>query len=177
MNPYGRHPRSTGIFLSLCALSIALVVGLVLGAVAVPLAGEDDIAGKMSARRVRLAESDSITIMLEPMPPKYQISGGSTLDLFSASADSVFWCGPRVPNPHSWLSRSIICRTVCDFDIVICTANGAVIDTVQFRSVESATYRIRVSESNRPVPGIYGFRFIYRGEVVDDFRIDIQDPR
>jgi len=151
-----------------CAL-VVIVFSLALSA-AVSLAGvENDSAEAMASRPVRIGEGESFSVVLTPMPAKHQLQGGAVLDLFSASADSVLWCGPRRPNPHSWLRLSVICRSICDFDVVCFPGVGAAADTVRFERVEPAMYRVVVERSGGTGPWEYGLRFLYLGEVVCEF--------
>jgi hypothetical protein len=141
------------------------------------LAAEDTVTTVKAAIKNRLAEGDSLVIALEALPDKYQIRGGEILGYFTASADSNFWCGPNKPNPYCWLSSSVICWNRCDFQIVLCSEEGATIETLDFEAVEPATYRVDVDDTNRPEPGVYVIRFLYDAEVVDEFKIHIQNPK
>lgn len=140
-------------------------------------AAENEIAQDMARSPVRRVEGPPLLVELVPMPARYQILGGELLDLFTTSADSVFRVGPSRPNPHSWLSPSVICGDLCSFQVVFGTEKGAPIDTLDFVGVKPATYRVQVGDSPRPDPGIYIFRYLYGGEVIDEFKIDIRDPR
>ena len=128
-------------------------------------------------RRSHVARGNSITLELKPMPEKYQIESGQILDLFTASADSSFWCGPNSPHPYSWLSSSIICRAQTEFEILFCTAEGDSIEALAFVDIAPGTYRVNVGQVNRPEDGIYLWRFLHRGAVVHESKIHIQQPR
>jgi len=148
---------------------VVIVFSLALGA-AVSLAGvENDSAEEMASRPVRIGEGESFSVVLTPMPAKYQLQGWAVLDLFSASADSVLWCGPNRLNPHSWLRLSVICQSICDFDVVCIPGVDAEVDTVNFEGVEPAMYRVGVERSGGTGPGEYGLQFLYLGEVVWEF--------
>lgn len=125
------------------------------------------------------ATGDRVTITLEPMPRKYQDRTGSLLDLFAASADSVFWCGPNRPNPHSWLSPSVICRERTDFGVDFCAESGELVEALEFASVGPGFYRVSLSfgDDDRPRPGVYLLRFRHRDSTVFESKIELHPPR
>lgn len=148
---------------------VATFLSLLFFAIAGSATVKEDSTVEMASLPVRLAEGDSVSVVLTPMPSKHQLVGGPIFDLFSASSDSVLWCGPVRPNPHSWLSLSVVIRSVCDFDVVYLPVGSATVDTVYFGSVEPATYRVRVDFKNGPGPREYGLQFLYHEEVVHEF--------
>jgi len=158
-------------------LGFILLVLLIVGYSAVPSAKENATSTAEMDQVYQSLESDYITIELEIMPEKYQFESGFTCDYFTASPDSNFWCGPNRPHPFSWLSVSVVCRSRTDFQIQFCSSEGDSIDEIDFVGVEPATYRVEVSEDNRPEPGLYLLRFLYDDAVVDEFKVHIQNPR
>ena len=116
-------------------------------------------------------------VELVPMTGKYVLDGTEVLQLFTASADSAFWCGPNRPNPHSWLSRSVVCRAPVDFRIEFLDAQGDSLETLAFAGVPPGSYRLRLREQSRTAPGIYTLRYIYAGAVVDRSKVKIDEPR
>ena len=125
----------------------------------------------------RTVAGDSVTITLTPMPEDVPIMDSIVLGLFTASADSALLCGPTRPNPHSWLSSSVICRSRVDFQIVFCTAGGDSIEALEFEAVEPGAYRIGWGDAPASRPGSFTLRFRYAGEVVHEHRIRIPEPR
>ena len=88
-----------------------------------------------------------------------------------------FWCGPNRPNPHSWLSRSVVCRAPVDFRIEFLDAQGDSLETLAFAGVPPGSYRLRLREQSRTQPGVYTLRYIYAGAVVDRSKVKIDEPR
>ena len=128
-------------------------------------------------RTFHVVEGKSVTVELAAMPDNYQIEGGYALELFTASADSSFWCGPNKPHPFSNLTLSVICRKRTEFQVLFCSAEGDTIEVLEFVGVEPATYRVNVGKENRPEAGQYILGFRYHGVVVDEFKIQVMNPR
>lgn len=120
------------------------------------------------------AEGDAFSILLRPFPGKIQNEIPLVRDLFTASADSALFCGPNRPHPHSWLTASVICDKKLDFAMDIGPENGAPIDTVAFAGVAPAAYRVEVRDVEDLEPGVYVLRYLYRDEIVGEFRVKLE---
>jgi hypothetical protein len=121
------------------------------------------------------ARGDSVTIVLSPMPDKYQ-GGFWVQDLFAASADSTFWCGPIKPNIHSWLTLSVICRDTTDFRIEFGKEAGSDFESLEFKDVAPGFYRVDAHPSSHPGSDPRVIRFIYAGGVVHESRVAFPEP-
>jgi hypothetical protein len=153
------------------ALVLGLLLSQVLSASGEAAAGDGSTPAAALNRPSRAVEGSILEIVLEPMPEKYQSAGGMPMELFTASPDSIFWCGPNKPNPYSWLSRAVILRKRADFQIQLCTAAGDSIEVLDFVGVLPAVYHVNLSETKRPNSGIYILRFLYNGMVVRESRV------
>jgi len=120
---------------------------------------------------------ESGIVELQIMPDKYQITDGHLLEYFTASPDSIFWCGPNRPHPFSWLNTSVICCQRTDFQIGLLSTDGDMISSGDFVDVEPATYRVTIEENDHPEPGINEIVFRHAGEVVDTLRIQLKEPQ
>jgi hypothetical protein len=151
----------------ICVL-VFMCSSLTLGTVASLAEVQSDSSETRASRPVRVGEGESASIVLTPMPAKYQFQGGAILDLFTASADSVLWFGPNAPNPHSWLGVSIVCRSTCSFDVIYSPVAGASADSIHFEGVEPSAYQVRVDRNGGSGPREFGLQFLYLGEVVGE---------
>jgi hypothetical protein len=146
------------------------------GAAVAIMAGILAIAGAMAPAQAGgaswIVKGESVTIELVRMPKQFQ-DGPWILDLFAASADSSFWCGPIKPNPHSWLTLSVICRDTTDFQIEYATAAGDEIEMLEFRDVAPLFCRVDVRPAGHPAPDRGIIRFIHAGEIVHESRFAI----
>ena len=115
-----------------------------------------------------VGKSDSLSVVLDSMPPKYQNLDGSVLQFFSAAADSAFLWGPNGPHPYSWLHSNIVVLKPFDFSVEFCTEDGVLIDTVAFTGVKPGVYRLGFVGPNKPASGFYLLRYIDQGEVVHE---------
>ena len=134
------------------------------------VAGSFWIAQPAQAAGVYRVASDSVTLELVRMPEKYQ-DGPWILELFAASADSSFWCGPIKPNIHSWLSLSVICRDTTAFRIEYSTDAADEFATLAFEGVVPGFWRVGVYPARRPGTGLVSLRFIHSGRVVHECKV------
>lgn len=119
----------------------------------------------------RSAQGETVSIDLIPMPDRYHDDIWQILDLFAASPDSSFWCGPNKPNPHSWLGPSVICREDVDFQIDVLLGAEEKIETLEFNGVRSGFYRL--SSGCSGAKKLCTLRFRQSGAVVNEFKIGL----
>ncbi len=85
-----------------------------------------------------------LAVRLVPMPERLENEFWLVADLFTQAPDSTTWFGPKGPNPVSWLSSSVCCKAIADFEISILDQDGEFLESLYFRGVEPGFYRIRV---------------------------------
>jgi hypothetical protein len=125
----------------------------------------------------RSVEGEFVIVELIPMPEKYQDKVWQILDVFAASPDSTFWCGPVRPNIHSWLSISVVCCDTTDFQVNYCSEAGDEIESLEFKDVEPSFYRINAENTNSTEPGLHMLQFRQSGVVVHEGKYAFPRPR
>ena len=133
--------------------------------------------GDQDRPHVRMVEGKAITIELVPMPKRFQDPDRMPLELFTASPDSHFWCGPIIPNPHSWLTLSVIFDERTDFQVLFETAAGDSTEVLDFVDVTPAFYRVTPSRYQGSGSEFCVLRFRHQGAEMGEFRYKCADIR
>lgn len=122
----------------------------------------------------RAVEGRSVTVQLVILPERFQGEGTLPLELFEATPDSNFWWISRErPNPYDFLKMSVVFRERADFQVHFGPAEGDSLEVFDFGDVEPAAYRMNFDEANRPTAGRYMLRYRYKGQVVDEFVVQV----